>query len=176
MQWSIVLVASYRFAALSSRRYTFCMHLLDECINVTIVVCGDAAKERRRAVHIKDYTQSQNPDAAFHATLYIGAAPATAKHALQAVGTRSEPQAHLMEQPAYATVPAHFHDTDQFQVFVDGVADFGKQRIDGLAVHFAGGHTPYGPISTAEDAPLTLKAGSSGAFVLLMQFPVQEPL
>jgi len=152
--WSrglLLLETRYCFANSSQRRYNFRIHPLDERRDMTIVVSGETAKQRRRSVHIKDYTQSQNSDAAFHATLYMGAAPATAEHALDAVGSRSEPQAYLVEQPAYATVPPHFHDTDQFQVFVDGVADFGKQRIAGLSVHYAGGHTPYGPIVTADE-------------------------
>ena len=118
---------------------------------MAIVVAGDTAREGRRAVHIKDYTQSEHPDATFYATLYMGAAPATAGEAMGTVGSRSEPQAYLVEQPAHATVPPHFHDTDQFQVFVDGSADFGKQRIDQLSIHYAGGHTPYGPIVTADE-------------------------
>ena len=56
-----------------------------------------------------------------------------------------------MEQPRRATVPPHFHDTDQFQVFVAGAASFGKHRVEPLTVHYAGGHTPYGPIVTAEE-------------------------
>jgi hypothetical protein len=117
---------------------------------MAIVVAVEVAKSRRRAVEIKDYTQSTRPEDKFYATLYMGAAPATAEHALSAVGDRTEPQAYLVEQPPFATVPPHFHDTDQFQVFVAGEAEFGKQLIDHVCIHYAGGHTPYGPIVTKE--------------------------
>jgi len=43
-----------------------------------------------------------------------------------------------------------FHQTNQFQVFVGGGGQVGKIRTDPVTVQYAGGHTPYGPI-TAED-------------------------
>ena len=46
--------------------------------------------------------------------------------------------------------PPHFHETNQFQVFVGGSGRLGKRRADPVTVQFAGGHTPYGPIA-AED-------------------------
>ncbi len=117
---------------------------------MTLVVSGEEAIQGRRAVEIPDYTQSSHPDDQFYATLYMGEAPATAAHAMAAVGTRAEPQAYLVEQPPHARVPPHFHDTDQFQVFVSGEAQFGKQTVSGCSLHYAGGHTPYGPIVTDE--------------------------
>ena len=117
---------------------------------MTLVVNGEEAIQGRRAVDIPDYTQSSNPQDQFYATLYMGEAPATAAHAMAPVGTRAEPQAYLVEQPPHARVPPHFHDTDQFQVFVSGQAQFGKQTVSGCCLHYAGGHTPYGPIVTTE--------------------------
>jgi len=58
---------------------------------------------------------------------YIGAAP-------------------LVNQPPHSTTPPHFHEHDQFQVFIAGSARLGKKRVDPLSVQFAGAHTPYGPI------------------------------
>lgn len=56
------------------------------------------------------------------------------------------PQAYLVEQPEDSTVSAHYHDTNQFQIFVHGGGRFGKKPVDGMVVHYAGAHTPYGPI------------------------------
>ena len=115
-----------------------------------IVVDAVEARNRRTAVEVKGYTQTVREEDQYFATLYMGAPPATAAHALGEGIDKSLPQAYLVEQPAGATVPPHFHDTDQFQVFVEGVAAFGKQVLRPVSVHYAGGHTPYGPIVTTE--------------------------
>ena len=60
------------------------------------------------------------------------------------------PQGFLVSQPPGSVTPPHFHETNQFQVFVGGSGRLGKRRADPVTVQFAGGHTPYGPIS-AED-------------------------
>lgn len=80
----------------------------------------------------------------FFRRLYIGSEPATG-------GTvdddkKTLPQAYLIEQAENSTVAAHFHDTNQFQIIVRGAGAFGKKPVDGLLVHYAGAHTPYGPI------------------------------
>ena len=60
------------------------------------------------------------------------------------------PQGFLVSQPPGSVTPPHFHETNQFQVFVGGTGRLGKRRADPVTVQFAGGHTPYGPIA-AED-------------------------
>jgi hypothetical protein len=79
------------------------------------------------------------------------------------------PQAYLVEQPADSTVAAHFHDTNQFQVFVHGGGVFGKKPVSGVILHYAGAHTPYGPIAAGGDGAhyLTLRnKWDSGAKVM----------
>ena len=44
------------------------------------------------------------------------------------------------------TLP-HFHETNQFQVFVEGHGSMGKHAAQPLTVQYANGHTPYGPIT-----------------------------
>jgi len=81
----------------------------------------------------------------------MGAATsATAVNLADLGGDKSLLQAYLVEQPAVATVPPHFHDSDQFQVFVAGKVAFGKKPVHSLSLHNAGSHTPYGPIVTKE--------------------------
>lgn len=57
------------------------------------------------------------------------------------------PQGFLVTQPPNSVTRPHFHETNQFQVFVGGSCQFGKKSANPLSVQFAGGHTPYGPIS-----------------------------
>ena len=60
------------------------------------------------------------------------------------------PQGFLVSQPPGSVTPPHFHETNQFQVFVGGSGRLGKRRADPVTVQFAGGHTPYGPIAAGE--------------------------
>ena len=117
-----------------------------------IIRDAQSARAGRQAVNVKGFTQSSDPADSYYATMYMGAPPSTAPAEMREANTdRHAPQAYLVEQPRRATVPPHFHDTDQFQVFVTGAASFGKDRVVPVMVHYAGGHTPYGPIVTAEE-------------------------
>ncbi|MCB1744127.1 MAG: hypothetical protein KDK91_27395 [Gammaproteobacteria bacterium] len=60
------------------------------------------------------------------------------------------PQGFLVDQPAGAITHPHFHESDQFQVFVAGDGYFGKKPARPLTVQYANGHTPYGPIVAGE--------------------------
>jgi hypothetical protein len=82
---------------------------------------------------------------------YVGAAPARGSYV---EGNESndnhQPQGFLVNQPAGAITRAHFHESNQFQVFVGGGGRFGKQPAAPLTVQYASGHTPYGPIVAGE--------------------------
>jgi len=126
-----------------------------------IVVEANEARKNRRSVEVEGYTNTAREEDKFFATLYIGAAPSTAAADLADLGSdKSLPQAYLVEQPAAATVPPHFHDSDQFQVFVAGKVAFGKKPVRSLSLHYAGYHTPYGPIVTKDQGAhyFTLRA------------------
>ena len=117
-----------------------------------IVVDGNEAVKGRVPVDVKDYTQTSSDANKYYATMYMGAPTDTvADHIITQCSDKSLPQAYLVEQPAHATVPAHFHDTNQFQVFVAGSTGFGKAQLKPLSVHYAGGYTPYGPIVTKDE-------------------------
>lgn len=60
------------------------------------------------------------------------------------------PQAFQVEKPPYGGTPIHFHDEDQFQVFVAGDGRIGPETVIAPAVHFANFHTAYGPIAAGE--------------------------
>ena len=62
-----------------------------------------------------------------------------------------QPQAFLAECGPQRVLRTHFHQNDQFQVFVSGDGTAGKHPIKPFQVHFARAFTPYGPI-VANDA------------------------
>lgn len=72
-----------------------------------------------------------------------------------------QPQGFLVEQPPGSVTPPHFHEVDQFQVFVGGDGRIGKHDARPVSVHFAAGHTPYGPIVAGESGVsyFSLRAG-----------------
>ena len=106
------------------------------------------ALQNQRQVHVngRDYTLSE----------YVGAAPVRGKYV---AGNESNdnglPQGFLVEQPPGSITLPHFHETNQFQVFVDGSGHMGKHAAEPLTVQYANGHTPYGPI-VAGDAGVLL--------------------
>ena len=57
-----------------------------------------------------------------------------------------DPQAFLAEGSDGRVIRPHFHDVDQFQIFVSGGGTVGRHAIAPYQVHFARKHTPYGPI------------------------------
>lgn len=75
---------------------------------------------------------------------------------------RNEPQAFLIEMRANETIVPHFHEVDQFQVFVAGGGGLGRHAAGLLAVHYADHHTGYGPINAGPQgySYFTLRAKS----------------
>ena len=61
-----------------------------------------------------------------------------------------EPIAFLVEQEANSRLPGHYHQADQFQVFVAGTGFFGTKPITGLTIHYAMAFTPYAPIQATQ--------------------------
>ena len=83
---------------------------------------------------------------------YVGQAP---KRGIYVEGNERNgnelPQGFLVNQPPRSVTRPHFHETNQFQVFVDGDGQFGKKPAAPLTVQYASGHTPYGPIVAGDD-------------------------
>ena len=101
------------------------------------------ANERRRIVdvHGQEYLLRE----------VVGAVP---QHGTYVEGSEANdnglPQGFLVSQPPGSVTPPHFHETNQFQVFVGGSGRLGKLPTDPVTVQFAGGHTPYGPIAAGD--------------------------
>src|SRR5437016_11249689 len=109
-----------------------------------LVSSAAAAMQRSRQVRVngRDCTRAQD----------VGAAP---EHGIYVHGNEVNdnglPQGFLVIQPPGAVTPAHFHEPNQFQVFVEGDGRIGAHPVKPLTVQYANGHTPYGPI-VATDA------------------------
>jgi hypothetical protein len=105
------------------------------------------ALNRQRVVHVNgsDYVLSE----------YVGAVPVRGYYLEgNELNDNARPQGFLVEQPPGSVTPPHFHEVNQFQVIVGGAGKLGKQDAEPLTIHYAGGHTPYGPI-IAGDAGVT---------------------
>lgn len=108
-----------------------------------ILTTAAEAAARSRQVHVngRDYTIAE----------YVGAAP---KKGIYVPGNEKndngQPQGFLVHQPPNAVTPAHFHEPNQFQVFVGGSGRMGAHAAALLTVQYANGHTPYGPIVAGE--------------------------
>ena len=61
------------------------------------------------------------------------------------------PQSFLVEQDPNSVILPHFHLQDEFQVVVQGEGSIGRHPVRALAVHYAGAHTGYGPITAGAD-------------------------
>ena len=61
------------------------------------------------------------------------------------------PQAVASSFPADHVVDPHFHEPDQYQVFVAGSSRVGKHRTDPVTVMYNDGFTPYGPIVAGDE-------------------------
>ena len=104
-----------------------------------LITSAAEAAARPRQVHVngRDYTLLE----------YVGAAP---KRGHYVEGNEANdnglPQGFLVLQPPGAVTPAHFHEPNQFQVFVAGNGKMGTHDAPPLTVQYANGHTTYGPI------------------------------
>lgn len=56
------------------------------------------------------------------------------------------PQAFSVTSPTGWVNGAHYHLSDQCQVFVDGSATVGTHETDPVTLHYTDAYTPYGPI------------------------------
>src|ERR1044071_3367171 len=57
------------------------------------------------------------------------------------------PQAFLVEMDAHGEIRSHFHQVNQYQVFVAGSGTLGRNVVPLIALHYVDHHTAYGPIN-----------------------------
>jgi len=70
------------------------------------------------------------------------------------------PSGHLVNQRAADANPPHFHEADQYQLFIAGEGRVGGHAVAPGSVHYADGFSGYGPIVAAPEgcSYLTLRA------------------
>ena len=101
-----------------------------------------AARSRQIEVHGNTYTLDA----------YVGSAPKRGHYVEgNEANDDGRPQGFLVHQPPNAVTPAHFHEPNQFQVFVGGSGRMGAAPAKPLTVQYANGHTPYGPIVAGDE-------------------------
>lgn len=61
------------------------------------------------------------------------------------------PMAFLVEQTPNSTTAAHFHRSDQFQLFVGGDGEIEGKTVHPVTLHFAAAYSAYGPIVAGPD-------------------------
>ena len=68
-----------------------------------------------------------------------------------------------------ARIDSHFHDVDQFQVFVRGDGKIGRDEVRPITFHYADAYTPYGPIVANQEgiAFFTLRNVSAGGAYMM---------
>ena len=71
------------------------------------------------------------------------------------------PVAYRVHQGPGTVSQPHFHQANQFQVFVEGEGFFGKQPVRAVRAQYAQAFTPYGPIVAGDPglSYLTLRNG-----------------
>jgi hypothetical protein len=77
---------------------------------------------------------------------YFGVEPFADRSLPRPAPDTLHPVAFMVEEEPGATLNAHFHEADQFQLFVTGDGRLGRYPIAPFAVHYADAFTPYGPI------------------------------
>jgi hypothetical protein len=85
-------------------------------------------------------TSKLSPDAAYWRAPYMGGRPSGV--------VVDDPQAFLLEMSAHQKLVSHFHEVDQFQIFVGGSGTIGRNKpaTQATTMHYADHHTGYGPI------------------------------
>lgn len=85
-------------------------------------------------------TSKLSPDAAYWRSPYMGGRPSGV--------VVDDPQAFLLEMSPHQKLVSHFHEVDQFQIFVGGSGTIGRNKPATMAntMHYADHHTGYGPI------------------------------
>jgi len=61
------------------------------------------------------------------------------------------PNGFLVEQQPDSVILPHFHQANQFQVFVAGHGVLAKHPVTPVTVHYANAYSPYGPIRAGAD-------------------------
>tara|TARA_B100000214_G_scaffold195656_1_gene141564 strand:+ start:3054 stop:3815 length:762 start_codon:yes stop_codon:yes gene_type:complete len=108
------------------------------------VTSAEKARSERKAIDVLGQEYFLSP--------YVGSAP---KRGQYVPGNEKNddglPQGFLVEQPPNSITRPHFHNHEQFQLFVGGSAHMGKKAAQPFSLHYVKGYTPYGPITAGPE-------------------------
>jgi hypothetical protein len=84
----------------------------------------------------------------FDVTPYFGVTAANPDDPHPDLGILHPVAVRIDQRPDTVNAP-HYHQANQFQVFVGGGGSVGKHRVDGITIHYAHAYTPYGPLCSS---------------------------
>src|SRR5258706_12810801 len=67
------------------------------------------------------------------------------------IDTPNSPSAYINRYDPGRTSSAHYHVNDQFQIIIEGKAEFGRHHVSPYCVHFSRAYTPYGPLQSDKE-------------------------
>ena len=92
--------------------------------------------------------------------------------------TGVSPQAYTVRQEHQNITHAHYHQTEQWQVIVEGAGKLGRANVAPVALHFTDPYTAYGPIVPEQEGLtyFTLRARSDPGACMLAAPGVKEAI
>ncbi len=92
--------------------------------------------------------------------------------------TGVSPQAYTVRQEHQNITHAHYHQTEQWQVIVEGAGKLGRTDVAPVALHFTDPYTAYGPIVPEQEGLtyFTLRARSDPGACMLATPGVKEAI
>ncbi|MBM3340933.1 MAG: hypothetical protein FJY56_02310 [Betaproteobacteria bacterium] len=88
------------------------------------------------------------------------------------------PQAYTVHQACENITHPHYHQTEQWQVIVEGAGKLGRTPVESVALHFTDPYTAYGPIVPERQGVtyFTLRARSDPGACMLADRGVKEAI
>ena len=65
-------------------------------------------------------------------------------------GPQPAPQVFAVQMDPGSSLGTHFHFQDQFQLVIKGGGTIGRSPLQRFSLHYASGHTGYGPLVAGE--------------------------
>ena len=92
--------------------------------------------------------------------------------------TGVSPQAYTVRQEHQNITHAHYHQTEQWQVIIEGAGKLGRTNVAPVALHFTDPYTAYGPIVPEQEGLtyFTLRARSDPGACMLATPGVKEAI
>jgi hypothetical protein len=67
------------------------------------------------------------------------------------IAGEDSPMIYLVDQEPNSTIQMHFHQVDQYQIFVGGSGAMGRYPLAPITIHYTNGFTGYGPLKSGAE-------------------------